>query len=153
MPRCCSHRRPSWSRVILLDSEEMGVRAACRPITNSIRLLIPALLFCVEYLDLEQPARNLGSTSRCSLGGLILILVRLSTSPGIPAIPHLSHLHTRTVLHSHIEKASQATATMTSGSIGTYLSTPALLGNIQRRGLATLLAPTFSYGVNLSCFL
>ena len=36
--RCRSHRRLSWSstRVILQD---MGVRTACRPITNSIRLL------------------------------------------------------------------------------------------------------------------
>ena len=39
--RCRSHHRPSWSPtiVILIDSEEMGVRATCCPITSSICLI------------------------------------------------------------------------------------------------------------------
>ena len=76
-----SHRHPSWSstRVILLDSEEMVARAVCHPITNSIRF--PAnhtTIIALCGVPGPRPARNPGCTPPCSLGALILTLVRLS---------------------------------------------------------------------------
>ena len=94
-----SRRRPRG--FLLLDSEEIGVRAACCPITNSIRsIIVPLLLLCLEYLDLERSAR---STRSISGGGSFLpSYVSLYYLESL-AIPRLLHLYNRTVLHSHIE--------------------------------------------------
>ena len=87
---------------------------------------------------------------RISLGGLILILVRLSLHcSGSIAIPRLRQLHTHPVLHSNIERQNRSTVTMTSGSIGPSSTDTGTLGNIQRRERVTLLASTFFNVVKL----
>ena len=56
----------------------------------------------------------------CSLGALIVTLVRLSLHYlGSFAIPRLPHLNTSAVLHLHLAKTNPSKATMTPGSIGT----------------------------------
>src|SRR5258706_139944 len=96
----------------------MDVRAVCRLITNSIRLL--TLLLCVEYLDLEQLQGALAPHPRSPLGAPILTLVRLPLHYLEPlAVPRLLHWHTRAALHSYIEITGRSAATKTPGSIGT----------------------------------
>ena len=152
--RCRSPRRPSWgpTRVILLDSEEMGVRAVRRPITNTIR-------FLKNYTSTITLCGVPGPRAICKKPWLDILKV-LRVGSFLPSyvstflrIPHLFHLHIRTVLHSHIVKTSRSTATMTSGSIGTYSIDIDPIGEHTEKRLVTLLASTFSYGANLSCFL
>ena len=102
--------------MILLHPEEMGVRAACRPITNSIHLLIiPLLLLCSEWTSSDQQGAPRSTAGRAHSYP--------RTSLYITSSPSLSLTYcicTLAVLHSHIEKTSRSIATMTSGSIGTY---------------------------------
>ena len=104
--------------MILLDLEEMGVRTACRPITNSIHfLIIPLLLLCLEYLDLERSARGLRSTSWAAHSYPRTSLY-IHSSPRYP--PLIASAHSYSAPLTYIEKISRSMATITSGSIGTY---------------------------------
>ena len=99
--RCRSYRRLSQglARVILQDSEEVGVRAARRPITNTIRLLsnYPSTIALCGVPGPRATDKQPGSHTS---GALILTLLRLSLhSLECPAMPRFPHLHIRAVLH------------------------------------------------------
>ena len=133
----------------------MDVRAACRPITNPIRVLknYASTIALCGVSGPRATGKEPGSTPRSFLGAFILTLVRLSLhSLESLATPHLLHLHSRAVICLYIGKTSQSTA-MTSGPVEPVLSTSALLGNMRRRGRMTLLASHSSLVYNFSYLL
>ena len=109
-------------QLILLDAEEMGARVACRPITDSIRLLTNHST-TIALCGAPGP-RAIGKGDHVphlddiSAGSFLPSYVSLYYLESV-AIRRLTHLHTRAALHSHTHTASQSTATTTSGRIGT----------------------------------
>ena len=136
--------------MILLDSEEIGVRAARRPIMSSIRFLTNHT-DTIALCGLPGP-RATGKepwlhTTRFSGRSHSCPRFSLSTLPGIPRYPSLTApAHPRSAPPTY-RQASQPTVTMTSGSIEPVLLISALLGNIRRRGRVALPASTFFSGV------
>ena len=155
---CRSHLCPLWgpTRVILLDSEAMGVRAAGGPIMNAIRYLTnhtATIALCrvpgPRAICKEPTLRTSKFSGRAHSYPRTSLCITLNPSLSIDyctcALPKCST--------PHVEKTSRSTATVTFGSIGTYSIDIGPAGDVRRRGLVTLLTSTFSYGVNLSCFL
>ena len=137
-----SHRCPSWgrTRVILLDSGEIGVTTFCRPITNSIRYLTNHTT-TIALCGVPGP-RAIGKESTLhtsTFSGRVHSYPRTSLHYlESHDVPRFLYLHTRAVLHSHIEKTSRSTATMTSGSIGTYSIDIGPVGGHTEKGASDL---------------
>ena len=144
-------RRPPWgptlegpTRVILPDSEEMGVRAACRPIMNAIRSLTNHAT-TIALCGVPGP-RSMGKSPRSTSEWVHFYLRTSLYITSNPSLPPARCTCTPAQYTAYIEQL------WLQGQLEPILLTSALLGNIRRRGLVTLLASKILDGVNLSCF-
>ena len=142
-----------WPRGDTTRRRRGGERAVCRLTTNSIRLLTN-YTSTITLCGVPGP-QAIGKEPWLCILKVLWVGSFLPSYVSLHSFESLAyfHLHTRTVLHSHIVKTSRSTATMTSGSIGTYSIDIDPVGEHTEKRLVTLLASTFSYGANLSCFL
>jgi len=116
------HHRPLWGTTTGRRRDGRGNGASSRYALNTLKYqwIILVLIFSVEYLDLEQPTNNPGSSSSKSSGRShayphtsLSTLIRISRYPSLnaPADPRgASFMHATD---------RRSTAAMTSGSIET----------------------------------
>ncbi len=133
-----SRRWPPWSPtgLIPLDAEEMGVRAICHLITNSILLTSQTSTNFVGGVPGPQAIRKeLLLHLPWALAFLPLYVSLYITQNSSLSLAYC--ICTHAVLHSHTERLASQHPPWRLGQLGLLLLTSALLGNIERRGQVT----------------